>query len=127
MTINCSPLDDVRLLPTTDVSSPAARGTDKEAFDIKKLAEVAERLQQANLEQEMNILADIERALRLRNVLVRAIMEKRIETCDRCVEPLQKLTVNKSILMGTCIGFVLLDSSVWSEKFRPRITAFNVA
>ena len=57
--------DDSLLLPTTDVSSPAAGGACKETFDIKKLAEVAERLEHTNLEQETNTLADVERALRL--------------------------------------------------------------
>ena len=100
---------------------------DKEALDIKKLPDVSERLQQANLERETNTLADIERALRLRSALVRAIMEKRIETCDRCVEPLENLTVNKRILMETRIGFVLLDSNMWSDKFRPKVAALTVA
>ena len=114
------------LLPTAVVSSPAAGGAGKEALDIKKFAEVAERFQQANLEQEIQTLADIERALRLRNALVRAFLEKRIDACDRCVEFLEKLIANKRILMETDIGFVLLDSSVWSDKFRPRITALKL-
>ena len=60
MVINCSASDDSLLLPTTDVSSPAAGGAGKEALDIKKLAEVVERFQQAILEQEAQTLADIE-------------------------------------------------------------------
>ena len=118
------PEDDSLLLPTADVTSPAA-GAGKDALDSLKLAEVAEKLAQANLEQETKTLADIERALRLRNALVRAIMEKRTHSCDLCMEPLEKLTVNRRILMETGIGFVLLDSSAWSDKFRPRITALK--
>ena len=86
--------DDSLLLPTADVTSPTA-GAGKDALDIKKLAEVAETLAQANLEQETKTLADIERALRLRNALVRAIIEKRTDACDRCVEPLERLIVNR--------------------------------
>ena len=72
-------------------------------------------------------MADIERALRSRNALVHAILENRTDACDRCVEPLEKLTANKRILMETGIGFVLLGSSVWSDKFQSIIAALKVA
>ena len=58
MTINYSGSEDSLLLPTTDVSSPAAGEASKEALDTKKLAEVAERIKKANLEQETQTLAD---------------------------------------------------------------------
>ena len=118
------PSDDSLLLPTADVTSPTA-GEGKDVLDSKKLAVVAEKLAQANLDQETKTLADIERALRLRNALVRAIIEKRIYSCDMCLEPLEKLTVNKRIRMETGIGFVLFDSSAWSEKFRPSLSALK--
>ena len=35
--------------------------------------------------------------------------------------------MNNGILMERSIGFVLLDSSVWSDKFRPIIAALKVA
>ena len=50
--------DDSLLLPTADVTSPTA-GAGKDALDIKKLAEVAETLAQANLEQETKTLATL--------------------------------------------------------------------
>ena len=61
MTIIFAASDDSLLLPTADVSSPAAGGAGKKALDMKNLAEVAENLEQANLEQGIQTLADIER------------------------------------------------------------------